>query len=134
MTSISLATLARRAADLGNPLPCSDDTQLWFSEHPADLELAKAMCETCPLRRPCLAGAIDRAEPFGVWGGEIFEKGRIIAYKRPRALVDEYVLMIHPLILGQGRRLLPEGTPAELRLAESVTTTTGVIIGRYQAR
>src|SRR6266536_475934 len=84
MTSISLATLARRAADLGNPLPCSDDTQLWFSEHPADLELAKAMCETCPLRRPCLAGAIDRAEPFGVWGGEIFEKGRIIAYKRPR--------------------------------------------------
>ena len=69
MTSISLATLARRAADLGNPLPCSDDTQLWFSEHPADLELAKAMCETCPLRRPCLAGAIDRAEPFGVWGG-----------------------------------------------------------------
>src|SRR6266540_583458 len=61
MTSISLATLARRAADLGNPLPCSDDTQLWFSEHPADLELAKAMCETCPLRRPCLAGAVDRA-------------------------------------------------------------------------
>ena len=58
MTSISLATLARRAADLGNPLPCSDDTQLWFSEHPADLELAKAMCETCPLRRACLAGAL----------------------------------------------------------------------------
>jgi WhiB family redox-sensing transcriptional regulator len=84
MTSISLATLARRAADLGNPLPCSDDTQLWFSEHPADLELAKAICEACPLRRPCLAGAIERAEPFGVWGGEIFEKGRIIAYKRPR--------------------------------------------------
>src|SRR5258707_11763658 len=82
MTSISLATLARRAADLGNPLPCSDDTQLWFSEHPADLELAKAMCETCPLRRACLAGAIDRAGPFGVWGGEIFEKGRMIAYKR----------------------------------------------------
>ena len=41
MTSISLAMLARRAADLGNPLPCSDGTQLWFSEHPADLDLAK---------------------------------------------------------------------------------------------
>jgi len=40
MTSISLATLARRAADLGDPLPCSDETQLWFSEHPADLDLA----------------------------------------------------------------------------------------------
>ena len=52
----------------------------------------------------------------------------------PRALVDEYVLMIHPLILGQGRRLFPEGAPADLRLAESVTTTTGVIIARYQTR
>ncbi len=84
MTSISLATLARRAAELGNPLPCSDNTALWFSEQPADLELAKASCGTCVLRGPCLAGALARAEPFGVWGGEIFEKGRIIAYKRPR--------------------------------------------------
>jgi dihydrofolate reductase len=42
--------------------------------------------------------------------------------------------MIHPLILGRGRRLFPEGAPADLRLAESVTTTTGVIIGRYQPR
>lgn len=84
MTSMSLAMLARRAADLGDPLPCSDNTALWFSEQPADLELAKVSCRTCPLRLPCLAGAIDRAEPFGVWGGEIFERGRIIAFKRPR--------------------------------------------------
>jgi WhiB family redox-sensing transcriptional regulator len=84
MTGISLATLARRAADLGDPLPCTDDSQLWFSEHPADLELAKAICRACPLQRPCLAGAMERAEPYGVWGGEIFEKGRVIAYKRPR--------------------------------------------------
>ena len=84
MTSSSLATLARRAGDLGDPLPCSDNTQLWFSDLPADLELAKALCKTCPLRPPCLAGAVQRGEPCGVWGGEIFEKGRIIAYKRPR--------------------------------------------------
>jgi WhiB family redox-sensing transcriptional regulator len=84
MTSISLTTLARRAAELGNPLPCSDNTALWFSEQPADLELAKASCRTCPLRGPCLGGAVDRAEPFGVWGGEIFEKGKIVAFKRPR--------------------------------------------------
>ncbi|MGH3183775.1 MAG: WhiB family transcriptional regulator, partial [Streptosporangiaceae bacterium] len=45
---------------------------------------AKASCRTCPLRQPCLAGAVERAEPSGVWGGEIFEKGRIIAHKRPR--------------------------------------------------
>ena len=84
MTSISLAMLARRAADLGDPLPCTDDAQLWFSDHPADLDLAKALCGTCPLRRPCLAGALARAEPCGVWGGEIFEKGKVIAFKRPR--------------------------------------------------
>jgi len=65
-------------------LPCSDNTALWFSEQPADLELAKASCRTCPLRRPCLAGAVERAEPFGVWGGEIFEKGKIVPFKRAR--------------------------------------------------
>ncbi len=84
MTSTSLAMLARRAAELGDPLPCSGNAALWFSEQPADLEVAKAACRTCPLLRPCLAGALDRAEPSGVWGGEIFEKGRIIAYTRPR--------------------------------------------------
>ena len=42
--------------------------------------------------------------------------------------------MIHPLILGAGRRLFPEGTPADLRLTETVSTTTGVIIARDQAR
>jgi WhiB family transcriptional regulator, redox-sensing transcriptional regulator len=84
MTSISLSTLARRAAELGGPLPCSANTALWFSEQPADLELAKASCRTCPLLRPCLAGAVERAEPFGVWGGEIFEKGKVVAFKRPR--------------------------------------------------
>ncbi len=84
MTSISLSTLARRAAELGDPLPCSDSTALWFSEQPADLELAKASCQACPLRGPCRAGAGERAEPVGVWGGEIFDKGRIIAHKRPR--------------------------------------------------
>jgi dihydrofolate reductase len=64
----------------------------------------------------------------------VLGSGELVQSLRPRALVDEYVLMIHSLILGQGRRLFPEGAPADLRLAESVTTTTGVIIARYQAR
>ena len=63
----------------------------------------------------------------------VLGSGELVGSLRPRALVDEYVLMIHPLILGQGRRLFPEGAAADLRLAESVTTTTGVIIARYQA-
>lgn len=47
-------------------------------------------------------------------------------------LVDQYTLLIHPLVLGSGRRLFPDTTPAPLRLTGSVTTTTGVIIATYQ--
>jgi Transcription factor WhiB len=51
---------------------------------PADLQLAKAYCQPCPMRRICLAGAVERYEPHGVWGGEIFARGAIISEKRPR--------------------------------------------------
>jgi dihydrofolate reductase len=48
-------------------------------------------------------------------------------------LVDRYVLLTHPLVLGSGRRLFPEGSPpASLRLVDSVTTTTGVVIATYE--
>jgi dihydrofolate reductase len=48
-------------------------------------------------------------------------------------LVDRYVLMIHPLVLGSGRRLFPDGSPlATLRLVDSVTTTTGVVVATYE--
>jgi dihydrofolate reductase len=48
-------------------------------------------------------------------------------------LVDEYVLLIHPLVLGSGRHLFSDGGPsAELRLVDTKTTTTGVVIATYQ--
>jgi dihydrofolate reductase len=48
-------------------------------------------------------------------------------------LIDEYVLLIFPLVLGSGHRLFRDGgVPATLRLVNSVTTTTGVIIATYQ--
>ena len=66
-------------------LPCHvNDADLWFAEHPAELEQAKALCADCPIRRECLAAALEREEPWGVWGGEIFERGAIVARKRPR--------------------------------------------------
>jgi len=50
-----------------------------------------------------------------------------------RGLVDQYTLLIHPLVLEQGRRLFAEDRQrAALRLVNSVTTTTGVIIATYQ--
>jgi dihydrofolate reductase len=47
-------------------------------------------------------------------------------------LIDEYLLMIDPLVLGTGRRLFPEGVQLSLRLVESVTTSTGVVIASYE--
>jgi WhiB family redox-sensing transcriptional regulator len=66
-------------------LPCHvHDPDLWFSESPADLEQAKALCASCPVQRECLAGALRRNEPCGVWGGQILVAGRVIPFKRPR--------------------------------------------------
>lgn len=66
-------------------LPCRNfDPDLWFSDSPAELELAKSLCGDCPLRLECLAGAVERQEPWGVWGGEIFEHGQVVERKRPR--------------------------------------------------
>ncbi|MCW2604870.1 MAG: Transcription factor WhiB-like protein [Pseudonocardiales bacterium] len=72
-------------AHLRSDLPCQvEDSDLWFAETPAQLESAKASCAPCPLRASCLAGALERREPWGVWGGEILERGAVIARKRPR--------------------------------------------------
>ena len=66
-------------------LPCrSGDADLWFAEAPSELERAKSFCGSCPVRVACLAGALARREPWGVWGGEIFERGAVVARKRPR--------------------------------------------------
>ena len=66
-------------------IPCQgDNPDLWFAAAPADLERAKALCGGCPIRVQCLAGALARHEPWGVWGGQIFERGSIIPRKRGR--------------------------------------------------
>jgi WhiB family transcriptional regulator, redox-sensing transcriptional regulator len=65
-------------------LPCRDDPELFFAESPDDVEFAKSLCGSCAARMVCLAGAIDRAEPWGVWGGELFLRGEIVPRKRPR--------------------------------------------------
>ncbi|MBA2322732.1 MAG: WhiB family transcriptional regulator [Pseudonocardiales bacterium] len=73
------------APDAGLDLPCrSGDADLWFAEAPVELERAKALCEQCPIQAECLAGALNRGEPWGVWGGEILERGVVIPRKRPR--------------------------------------------------
>lgn len=68
----------------GLDLPCTDDPELFFAEAPADVEQAKALCLGCRARINCLAGALERREPWGVWGGELLLRGAIVPRKRPR--------------------------------------------------
>jgi len=64
-------------------LPCvAAGPDLYFSESPRELEKAKVLCRPCPLRVACLAGAKERREPWGVWGGEVFVDGHPVPYKR----------------------------------------------------
>ena len=66
-------------------LPCRlNDPELFFAESPEDVEFAKSLCRGCPMRAPCLAGALERREPWGVWGGELFASGVVVPRKRPR--------------------------------------------------
>jgi WhiB family redox-sensing transcriptional regulator len=66
-------------------IPCrAYEAELWFAELPAQVEEAKSLCQTCPARAACLDGALERGEPWGVWGGELFIQGVVVARKRPR--------------------------------------------------
>lgn len=80
-----------------DPAPANDDWQagalcatvenagdLFFSEELGEIAAAKRICAECPVIAPCLEAAIRRAEPWGVWGGQLFYNGRILAKKRRR--------------------------------------------------
>jgi dihydrofolate reductase len=58
--------------------------------------------------------------------------GELIGSLMAADLIDEYLLMIHPLVLGTGRRLFPRGVHLPLRLTDSVATATGVVIATYE--
>lgn len=66
-------------------LPCqSHDPELFFPDTPGAAEHAKSLCLSCPIRNECLAGALERGEPWGVWGGELVIRGVVVPRMRPR--------------------------------------------------
>jgi dihydrofolate reductase len=71
-----------------------------------------------------------KAQSAGVLA--IMGSGQLIGSLMAADLIDEYLLMIHPLVLGSGRRLFPEKVYVPLRLTDSVTTATGVVIASYE--
>jgi WhiB family redox-sensing transcriptional regulator len=82
------ADWAAVATDWHELARCNDSagtlTSLFFSEELQDIAAAKAICARCPVIVPCLEGAIERREPWGVWGGQLFLNGKILARKRRR--------------------------------------------------
>ena len=83
--SLMQLTAIDDAEALGLPIPCrAFDPEVFFAETPADVEYAKSLCGACPVKEACLAGALERREPWGVWGGELFVQGVVVARKRPR--------------------------------------------------
>jgi hypothetical protein len=67
------------AGEIRNPM-----TELFFSEQLDDIAAAKEICTGCPVQPQCLEGALERREPWGVWGGQLFFNGKVLAQKRKR--------------------------------------------------
>ena len=64
----------------------------------------------------------------------IMGSGDLVRQLHREGLIDRYSLLIHPLLLGSGMRLFPEGVPTDLDLTRSLATSTGVIIAEYKVR
>ena len=57
---------------------------LFFSEDLGEIATAKRVCAACPVMAECLERALLNQEPWGVWGGQLFLNGRMLAVKRRR--------------------------------------------------
>ena len=80
------------------------------------------------------AGAVRRLKEELRENLVVFGSGVLVRSLLPYDLVDRLVLLIHPLVLGSGRRLFPDGGSdlSDFRLLDSTTTETGVIIATYE--
>ena len=113
---------------------CADGTSalvdLFFSEQLDDILHAKAFCRECPVRTECLDAAIARREPWGVWGGELFANGKVLAQKRrrgrppkvapPEPVIDELV----PMYVEKSESV-HDARPPEHRAWRTGVTTAG---------
>ena len=60
---------------------CVGEPGDWFTSGSVDVSWEKAVCWTCPVRRACLAYALDAGESFGIWGG-LTAKERAVLVRR----------------------------------------------------
>jgi WhiB family redox-sensing transcriptional regulator len=98
----------------GLDLPCTENPELFFAEAPQDVEQAKVLCQGCRAKGDCLTGALERREPWGVWGGELLLRGTIVPRKRPRGRPRKN----DPAITGSAPGT-PAGAPAGARAGQA---------------
>ena len=79
---------------------CADGSgalvRLFFSDQLDEIARARAICRECPVMEACLEGALERQEPWGVWGGELIANGAILANKRRRGRPRKDELVAQP--------------------------------------
>ena len=114
-----------------NPFsPVLDNTQKYVA--------SRTLKEPLPWKNSTLlkgdaADAVAALKKDGTDDLTILGSGELVQSLMRRNLIDSFVLLIHPLVLGSGRRMFADdGTMAKFRLVNSVPTTTGVIIATYE--
>jgi WhiB family transcriptional regulator, redox-sensing transcriptional regulator len=81
-TGYGAAEPAQQVGAAGQWLPCRQAPELFFADEPGGIARAKSMCAGCQARAVCLDGALQRSEPWGVWGGELVLNGVVVGAKR----------------------------------------------------
>ena len=72
--------------------------RVFFSQDRKVIDQAKAICAGCPRREPCLEGALERREPWGVWGGELFRNGHVLTSRKRRSRHPQVAAESRPLV------------------------------------
>jgi len=100
-----------------SPAACADGTgrltERFFSDDIDDIAFAKRLCVTCPVMTECLQGAIDRDEQWGVWGGQLLVRGKVVMSKRRRGRPPKEARAEDQLPIIE----IPEHLISELRIA-----------------
>ncbi len=149
MAEVAAQGMARRGALLFGRRTYEDFYSVWpnrtdnpFTEvlnNTQKYVASRTLSEPLPWSNSTLlkADAADAvADLKGEPGGDltILGSGELIRSLMARNLIDQFTVLIHPLVLGSGRRMFADGGAlARLRLVEVRPTTTGVLIATYEA-